>query len=303
MTYTRSSSNPLFPKLRFDGGRQVLKRRPVAAQLGIVAATRVPRSVLLAINRSPRLKAVLRRGARLVRPTGDPVALREIVLKAGPLKGYTLELDPRSYDWTIELNAYEPWVHKVLVEHVRLSTVVWEVGAYIGYYVLLLRRVAPSAHVVAFEPDPDNIARLHKNLVTNRVSDVTVIPMAVSATGEDLPFLSAGAWSLSSPEGAKSVKSVTLDSAATELGSPSLVLMDIEGGEATALDGGRRLLEEVRPTWIVELHGEAGLAAYQRFVNAGYEIAAADSRRPIPLQIRQYNRVHILATARRDQIR
>jgi FkbM family methyltransferase len=198
----------------------------------------------------------------------------------------------------MSLNAYEPWVHKVLFDHVQPDMVVWDVGAYVGYYVLLMHRLAPEGEILAFEPDQDNLRRLHKHLAINHVSNVTVIPMAVSAHGEDLPFMGVGAWSAATADSLTTVKSVTLDSMIAERRHPGLVLMDIEGGEAAALEGGNLLLEVVRPTWVVELHGMQGLSAYYRFVNAGYDVTAADMRQPIPAQLEEHKRVHILAVGR-----
>jgi hypothetical protein len=49
--------------------------------------------------------------------------------------------------------------------------------------------------------------------------------------------------------------------------------MDIEGGEVLALPGMSRVLEQVKPVMMLELHGpEAATVAWQTLKNAGYRI-------------------------------
>jgi hypothetical protein len=55
--------------------------------------------------------------------------------------------------------------------------------------------------------------------------------------------------------------------------APDLVKMDIEGGEALALAGMERVLEEARPVILLELHGpEAAQAAWRILTAAGYRL-------------------------------
>jgi hypothetical protein len=48
--------------------------------------------------------------------------------------------------------------------------------------------------------------------------------------------------------------------------------MDIEGGEATALEGAQRILAERRTVWLVELHGESGDMCRRHLIDAGYQV-------------------------------
>ena len=52
-------------------------------------------------------------------------------------------------------------VQQALVEIVQPGAVVWDVGAHIGFFTLLLSRLVGSSGVVhAFEPWPANVDRL-----------------------------------------------------------------------------------------------------------------------------------------------
>ena len=54
-----------------------------------------------------------------------------------------------------------------------------DVGANVGYYTLIAaRRVGPQGRVIAFEPVPRNVAFLHRHLALNRVTNVTILPVA-----------------------------------------------------------------------------------------------------------------------------
>ena len=48
--------------------------------------------------------------------------------------------------------------------------------------------------------------------------------------------------------------------------------MDVEGVEGIVVAAATRLLDEVRPTWLIELHGEGGAAAYETLVEHGYSV-------------------------------
>ena len=48
--------------------------------------------------------------------------------------------------------------------------------------------VGPSGHVVAFEPDPENLARLRANLAHNDCKNVTVIEKAVTNRVGEIEF-------------------------------------------------------------------------------------------------------------------
>lgn len=59
--------------------------------------------------------------------------------------------------------------------------VVWDIGAFIGYYVALVHR-ATDALVIAVEPDEGNVRRLRQTIILNEINDVVIIAAAVGAS-------------------------------------------------------------------------------------------------------------------------
>lgn len=203
---------------------------------------------------------------------------------AGPLRG-------RRFDGGLaqRLGIYELEVQRALLLHLRPGDVCFDVGAHRGYLTLLAaRRVGPGGYVFAFDPVPDNAARVRQALITNGVVNALVEPAAVSdAVGyAELYFQSGGANTIASliPGGGPDrlrVPVTTLDAFAAEHRPPDLVKVDVEGAEERVLAGAGRLLAgEQPPTWLLELHtAEAEEAVRQRLADHGYRWQALATHR------------------------
>jgi FkbM family methyltransferase len=79
--------------------------------------------------------------------------------------------------------SYEPELTRLIEREVwlRSGEVALDVGANIGWYsVLLSRLAAPDARVFAFEPDPLNLDLLRRNLADNRCAQVTAVGKALA---------------------------------------------------------------------------------------------------------------------------
>lgn len=140
--------------------------------------------------------------------------------------------------------------HKIILERVlRPGMAVLDIGANIGYYVLMeLRLIGPQGRLVAVEPSPENVALLRRNLALNGQGDVPVVEAAVSdRSGEKLFHLSlqsnlntfhaegSGAAHLSGES--INVRTVTVPELVAEHGIPDLVRMDVEGHEVEIIGG------------------------------------------------------------------
>ncbi len=255
----------------------------------------IPRRWLVTLNRFPVLRTWARSGADIVTRHTTPAGVRPVVLPAGPLQGLRLVLDfEHAGERAIWLNTYEPWVQSKLVEVVRPGHLVFEVGAYIGTYALMIRRLAPGSRVIALEPDHRNRSRLQENLALNDADDVVVLPEGVGAEEATVRFTSA-AMHGHIGEGDERVRTTTLDALVREYGIPDLVLMDIQGAEAAALRGGRDLLHARRTTWLVELHGDKGATAAAALEDAGYTLETPDPRSDVGRLLRHSGRTHVVA--------
>ncbi len=158
---------------------------------------------------------------------------------------------------------HEPTVTKLLPGFVRQGDTVLDIGANIGYYALLFSQlVGESGLVVAVEPHPQNAHLLELNLKLNRVTNVKVMPVAVSdETGLAQMFVSSGSnWHSLHPTehtGQETilVQTVTIDAIVAQLERPvNLIRMDIEGWEIKALKGAEGTLRRDRPSLVMEIH-------------------------------------------------
>lgn len=193
---------------------------------------------------------------------------------------------------------YEPDVSTVMLRTLEPGDLVVDVGANIGYFTCLAASlVGPSGRVLAFEPDPANIARLESNLALNGLANVTIVPQPASDRPGEVTFFlnsdSSGGNALWDParfpgnrqsaqeRKPQTLQATTLDAEIARLGGrlPKLVKIDTEGAEQKVLEGAPRLLGNAAVPFVVaELHlfGLAQLGASQESLRGlmaaqGYE--------------------------------
>ena len=187
------------------------------------------------------------------------------------------------------LGSYELDKQEAIWRFRREGGTALDVGANVGFYTLLLSRaVGPTGKVIAIEPDARNAAwvRFHTDL--NRVRNVDVVVGAAAARTGAATF-SIGPTPTTgrvvSDAAGEQVPAYSLDDIVFggHLQIPSIVKMDIEGGESAALLGATRLLEAGETTWFVALHSDEQAAAcmaiyrahrYRLCFSDGAEIAA-----------------------------
>jgi FkbM family methyltransferase len=130
-----------------------------------------------------------------------------------------------------------------------------DVGANIGYYLLLIESaVGPGGAVACFEPEPENLRELERNVEANRLQNVRVVAAAVG-DGEGRIAMRTGinaAVAADCGSGDFTVPLTRLDAALE--GPVDFVKIDVEGYEGHVLAGARRLLREHRPILFVEIH-------------------------------------------------
>jgi FkbM family methyltransferase len=195
----------------------------------------------------------------------QPVApgLHRLRVLGGPLRGMYIST-PALTRLSFPLGTYQRDVLKAMRSHVVAGTTVYDVGAHMGYFALVLSRlVGPEGHVIAFEPDPHNLEALNANLATNGILNVTVAAAAVADQSAEVSFATFPFSSVShiadgrTPADARriTVTAVTLDSCVYEDGHlpPSFMKIDVEGAEARVLRGAKRILREAAPVVIAEV--------------------------------------------------
>ena len=174
--------------------------------------------------------------------------------------------------------AYEPELTNLMLRVLRDGDAVIDVGANVGYFSMLAATcVGPNGRVLAYEPDPDNIARIEKNVADNSFGSVVIGAAPVHSAVEDVTFHfnadnngGNALWDPGQfPENVASraaprrvtMRSTTLDleAAKHDLGKLKLIKIDTEGAEYGILKGAADLIRDGRVPFIVaELH-EFGL--------------------------------------------
>jgi FkbM family methyltransferase len=245
----------------------------------------------LSLYRIPWLARFIRSSLNRAAPEG----LAVVRVAAGRLSGMRLALNMHE-EKEFWLGTYEPGLQAALLEQIKPGSVVYDLGANIGYFSLLMASlVGPQGRVFAFEALPSNVERLNQNIALNDLSGrITVISAAVADRSRLMTFLVGPSNRMGKLDGSSGRRSVdyreaieidciSLDDLVYKQGQPvpALVKMDIEGGEVLALPGMRRVLMEARPVLLLELHGEeAAQVAWRELSQSGYRLASLEKGYP-----------------------
>jgi FkbM family methyltransferase len=200
----------------------------------------------------------------LVRRGMAQILTGEVTIKRGPGAGLRLEGTGAKAAFTVGTD--EPAVQEELVRVLQPGSVLYDVGANVGFLALIAARlVGPSGHVYAFEPIPANARAIERNAALNGLANITVLELALSDRGGEavlrIPSINQGAHlaDLVPAQGSEDelvVRIAALDELAAHqpLRPPDLVKLDVEGAELLVLAGMRQILETHRPMLICELH-------------------------------------------------
>ena len=185
--------------------------------------------------------------------------------------------------------------------------IVFDIGAFEGLLTLFFARGA--RHVVCYEPNPRNRARLFKNLRLNAIQNVTVREYGLGAQACTSTIM----WGPNMPGGTTvagtgmsatidrrgdvrhaDIQVTTLDKELAEehLLQPDFMKVDVEGYELPVLQGARHLLETKHPVLYLEMHGETisekqhnARAIVEYLIAVGYrDILHIESARKITVQ-------------------
>ncbi len=137
---------------------------------------------------------------------------------------------------------------------IRPGMRVIDVGANIGYYVLLYQRVLQgTGQIICFEPERENLEELRQNVKNNGFGNVEIIDKAVGSRNGQVLFRGGiNGIVVDQGSGDYTVQMTTLDSALRE--GADLIKIDVEGYECQVLEGGERTIRKYRPSMFVEIH-------------------------------------------------
>ncbi len=164
------------------------------------------------------------------------------------------------------------------------------IGANIGYYCCIaLEKGLP---VIAFEPEQSNLQYLLRNVRENGWGDrIEILPIALTEKPGIVEIYGSGTgasllkgWANTPDHLVATIPTSTIDLSVGQrlLGRKALILIDIEGAEFSAIQGGLiTLMQDPPPVWIVEIcshqHQPIGVSinprlldTFELFWNAGY---------------------------------
>ena len=199
-------------------------------------------------------------------------------IMAGPMKGTRWFPSSGGKILRVFLGTYEPEQTALFAEHLEKGSVLFDVGAHVGYYSLLSARlVGEKGRVISLEPNPHNAAFLEGHVRINQADNVTVLRTAASDSNGTLHFAAGtgtGTGHLAE-EGELEVKSCMLDTMAAEQNvMPTHIKIDVEGAELSVLKGAQKVLTEARPVIFLSTHG-AGVhaACCKHLEDLGYQLS------------------------------
>ena len=236
------------------------RRTPLIFRVAASGRRLLPRAGVRLVKQSPaasRLRRILSDAA--------PDGVRCVEICGGRLKGASLfvDLSCEKYYW---FGTHEELVQDAMAAQIGAGFTVYDVGAHIGFFTLLASRMAgDSGRVYAFEPRPDNIERLRRNIWTNDARNVEVVAAAASDRDGDAAFIMhestlEGRLADATEHSAASVRTATIDALVRGgMAPPDLIKMDVEGAEGAVIRGAAHTIDAHRPALLIEVHSrEAG---------------------------------------------
>lgn len=174
---------------------------------------------------------------------------------------FTFHVQDENISWAdkVRRGKWERRVTAFLTGALQSGDVFFDVGAWTGPYSLLAARlVEPAGWVYAFEPDPVARRLLERNVATNGVRNVTVLPYGVTdqagAAWLNSPRLGGSQSTVDPGAGVVQVPTVTLEGFCEHHGIyPQVIKIDVEGGEAQVVAGASTVLRRARAI-ALELH-------------------------------------------------
>lgn len=170
------------------------------------------------------------------------------------------------------LGSAEPNLQSIFQLLVNPGTVVYDIGANVGFFTILAASLTgPAGQVVAFEPLQENFNLLEHNAQINNFTNVSVRDFAIAERDGTAVFLISAnstfgvladaSSKAESQIGKTQVEVRRLDSLVQRdaFPIPHIVKIDVEGAEAAVLDGAVETIQKARPILIIELHGTNAL--------------------------------------------
>ena len=182
--------------------------------------------------------------------------------------GIYLGLNPVGFiDWCLMARGgFEPVVKRIIQEVLKEGGTMLDIGANIGVFSLAAAQLK-DVQVIAFEPSPRELQRLHRNVALNPTLPIVVMPYACGMTvGNEQMFLASGdntgANSMAQKPDSESYETITIRTVVPgrflhedTLKKVRLVKIDVEGYEQVVLEGLTESMEHLKQAmFIIEMN-------------------------------------------------
>jgi FkbM family methyltransferase len=197
----------------------------------------------------------------------------------------------RGYRWIATASTHGCWLgsyelpkQSKFIALLEEKSIVYDVGANVGFYTLLASAcVGSRGKVFAFEPLPENVALLQQHKELNCCPNVEVHPCAISDQSGKLRFQHGECCETGqlSENGDLEVSAVSLDDFIYAMGNPvpDFVKIDVEGAEFHVLRGAARLIKERPPIIFLACHSDQLHATCADLLTSmGYRLERVDGK-------------------------
>ena len=164
---------------------------------------------------------------------------------------------------SFNFDAYEYYDSKMLFKLSNESSVIFDIGANLGWYSIFLALKDPDKRIFSFEPIPETFRVLNRNIALNKVQNIQTINVALSNEEKEIQmFYSPSLTGASSFKNLQEnvthttlAKTKTLDDFihSSEIDGMDFLKCDVEGAELLVVEGGLESIEKFKPILFLEM--------------------------------------------------
>lgn len=197
----------------------------------------------------------------------------------------------KSHDSELRLSRF-------LINRLTSGDTIIDLGAHVGFFTRLCATLCkPHGRVIALEPSADTYKLLDKNVIG--IGHITALEAAAGATVGEISFYEfksshseysstdAGqyvgeSWFIRNQPTLRQVRCETIDGLCQHYQlQPTLIKIDVEGGELDVIRGALQCLTECRPVVVMEFHAngpnrERHMSTMQQLTAMGYRAFSID---------------------------
>lgn len=176
----------------------------------------------------------------------------------------------------------------------------YDVGANIGLYSWLCRKLSSNRKILAFEPDPKNFELLQMTKENSKIKNINLFNIALSNRMETVSFqqdtLTSATGMISDGQtpwiekylgqetNSIQVNTDYLDNKTFKRQDPSLIKIDVEGHELEVLRGGEKKLSQCKPLLLIESFPPNLDRVVNFLTKLGYKFWDSDLNKPLSSQ-------------------